>query len=528
MDSENFEFVAIKKEPEVEFSIILPEDHRQNEDTRIKEEAFTECSVTITRVDANWRKFKQFETFFVCDKGCSIGQKVFRERDGLRNHMESKHGLRVCKECDEDFSSNYLFNKHTKLCMKKIELKGEIERDFKVTHGNKSKSDKSSRVAKSKKNLIRQKSSRNESFHCETCLKSFPKNYLLKHHLKICKHGVYSSTPGQIFACSECCKEFSSQKYLRLHKMNNHEIPSQCDYCGKVIKYKRSLRQHVMSHVKVPCEECGKMLCRLSIYTHYQAIHVAKPKLECDFCGSKVKGKSNMSKHIREVHRNKDSFCLHCKKRFSSEIDYLQHKTVHIGEYRWKCLHCGFIAESNHCLSLHTQSKHALKLFECDGCSSKMKDRRNFIKHFQHMHFRGEFSCKTCHQKFSQRFQLNEHVKSHKTVWKCSQCPLSYKSKNGLNSHMNKKHANKSAVRCKLCFRKFEDKLYLTTHMRKVHADAKLSCLICHKKFATHKEYESHRKIHVGTARYKCPECGLEARTHGLLLRHMKTNHKKI
>jgi DNA-directed RNA polymerase subunit RPC12/RpoP len=75
------------------------------------------------------------------------------------------------------------------------------------------------------------------------------------------------------YPCTDCGKEFTTEKYLKQHKVVHDEIGKfKCNECGKDFKRKQEITLHLQSHSN-------------------------ERNFECSTCGKAFKTKNNLSQH---------------------------------------------------------------------------------------------------------------------------------------------------------------------------------------------------------------------------------------
>ena len=130
----------------------------------------------------------------------------------------------------------------------------------------------------------------NQNNHkCDLCDKNFNTKGILKVHIKRF-HG------GNIFQCNLCGKEYKYSNYLAIHVSNKHDNIKKfkCDFCAKSYFHQISLNYHLK-------------VC----HSEEQEFHF------CEICGKRTKQKSDLRKHVEEVHENvKKYICDLCNSKF--------------------------------------------------------------------------------------------------------------------------------------------------------------------------------------------------------------------
>ena len=197
-------------------------------------------------------------------------------------------------------------------CTVKFRKRGDMVRHIAVVHDN-------------KKEL------------CTECGESF-KN--LKYHQTTVHQGLR-------FKCKECNKEYRTQKMLKQHTENVHDLKrSICEICAvEVIDLKNHMRLNHEGPIekREPCLEatCDRKFRTLQeARKHHRSFHLDIKEM-CGLCGGWFKA---LYQHMLAVHKaDKKHVCSepHCEKGFSKKHDLVMHRNrVHLG-IKYVCGHCG-------------------------------------------------------------------------------------------------------------------------------------------------------------------------------------------
>ena len=197
-------------------------------------------------------------------------------------------------------------------CNVKFRKKGDMVRHIAIVHDN-------------KKEL------------CTECGDSF-KN--LKYHQTTVHQGLR-------YKCKDCDKEYRTQKMLKQHAENIHQLKrSICDICAvEVIDLKNHMRLNHEGPIarREPCPEpsCSRRFRTLQeARKHHKSFHLEIKEM-CVLCGGWFKA---LYQHMLAVHKaEKKHVCPepHCEKGFSKKHDLLLHRNrVHLG-IKYVCGHCG-------------------------------------------------------------------------------------------------------------------------------------------------------------------------------------------
>ena len=148
---------------------------------------------------------------------------------------------------------------------------------------------------------------------------------------KLVKHrfNVHSdSSPKKIIPCPQCQKQFTSQKYLRKHRMMMHTV-SQCKVCLKVFKNLSSLHHHMKEHrtdrEKFECSICGKISLKRANHERHLTVHNKKTTFDCDMCEMTFPLKHNLDRHKLSHQNDSGVLCPKCNRLFNRQDNMKRH-----------------------------------------------------------------------------------------------------------------------------------------------------------------------------------------------------------
>ena len=121
--------------------------------------------------------------------------------------------------------------------------------------------------------------------------------------------GAHNSHANTI-SCDQCGKFFKNVDTLTKHKRDLHENSFRkhlCVHCGKILKHKADLIDHIQRHhsdEKFPCQECGKTLpTKKDLLGHIRRNHTKREKIEqCLQCELKFYDVHALRNHVSNVH----------------------------------------------------------------------------------------------------------------------------------------------------------------------------------------------------------------------------------
>eukprot|EP00057_Strongylocentrotus_purpuratus_P005807 XP_003731795.1 PREDICTED: zinc finger protein 816-like [Strongylocentrotus purpuratus] len=223
----------------------------------------------------------------------------------------------------------------------------------------------------SKKNKKRKKSKKNEGSNkkpkrknkkmCKMCGFTTKSSEEFKSHLE--RH--YDDPSSRV--CEVCETVFDTYKALMKHTRKgcppSHPRIYKCEECGKTCHDRRAIIEHMVVHSEdrpYACHICGKSYKTKKILRRHEGIHaMARDVFQCPECTFKTHWKTNIKRHIMEVHK-KDSrplySCTHCPFTTPNKRYIEKHKFGHWKDCPYMCENCGKMFKAEIDLEAHKQT----------------------------------------------------------------------------------------------------------------------------------------------------------------------------
>jgi stress-induced morphogen len=229
----------IKKEPEVEFVLILPPRH-------VKVEKFEEEKVQQNKAQNEEKKFQ-----------CQQCPKLFDNQKNLIQHETIHEPKTKCQICSKEISKchlTYHLKRHENI--RKFNCDhcgaGYVTKCHLVQHMWKHRSDKQFNCTQCTRGFndsgnftihLLSHSSNPRPFQCDLC----PKSYSSKQRIKVHLDATHTE---QSFKCNKCDFTTKRKPNLNIHKRRRHSSakPFSCQICEKKFKTKRYVKQHQIVH----------------------------------------------------------------------------------------------------------------------------------------------------------------------------------------------------------------------------------------------------------------------------------------
>ncbi|XP_041826748.1 zinc finger protein 532 [Melanotaenia boesemani] len=220
----------------------------------------------------------------------------------------------------------------------------------------------------------------------------------------------------------------------------------------------------------MPLEDDASKLCRHS--------------LKCLECNEMFQDDSSLAMHYQQAPESSgQKTCTICQMLLPNQCSFLSHQRIHQHKSPYICPECGAS-----CRSIHFQS--------------------HVTKSCLHYTRRVGYRCIHCSVIFADVVTLKSHIQSThcEIFYKCSLCPMAFKSASGTHSHAYTQHPGVKAgepkviYKCSMCDTVFTLQSLLYTHFD---------------------QHVLNHKVSV----FKCPDCSMHYAQKQLMLEHIKGIH---
>ncbi|CAL4063497.1 unnamed protein product [Meganyctiphanes norvegica] len=230
------------------------------------------------------------------------------------------------------------------------------------------------------------------------------------------------------FSCPECkykcCYETSLKKHIKKHSLGTVESliskEIMCDFCGKILKNKQSMKVHMRMHSgeNYPCSQCDRTYLSISALNSHALIHSGEKNVECPDCGAKFFAKIYLNKHISVVHGDKRFLCPVCGKSYKTKQSLKEHSVKHTDERPYVCKECGKTFKYPKNLKTHKLAHEGKKPYMCSLCSFGCYTKANLKLHMtKHTGMKEQFMCSSSdsmNEKCSEKYTIpNEESQTY-------------------------------------------------------------------------------------------------------------------
>ncbi|KXJ82687.1 hypothetical protein RP20_CCG011154 [Aedes albopictus] len=216
---------------------------------------------------------------------------------------------------------------------------------------------------------------------CEFCGKVFKFRATLKQHEQI-HYGIKE------FECEVCQRRFLHKGTLKVHlRMHTGEMPYKCPHCPKQFRGQTALDCHVFRHTKqgTKCPQCSAIFATPSIVKqHIREVHTTERVNTCQICGITYKHLKSLRLHLRNHQKR---VCPDCGKIFHSVYAMMTHRKIHAQDhFQFKCSYCDRKFEKEEELGAHGKLRG--RTYQCEMCCHSFNKATYLQNHSRRNHWK--------------------------------------------------------------------------------------------------------------------------------------------
>lgn len=381
---------------------------------------------------------------------CANCNKIFCSFDKLEKHLSScegenskenrrrptrtKHGSGNCSTC-QIVSSSVKRRRHSKCAKKQSPAQSCV-----------SKNTSRKKTLKKKKEVLKDKPSKDVFVACSSCKIVFPSSKHVKDHCSCngrrlnCK--CCTENPEVIkesHVCNTCEVTFTSVEAMRSHcscsgqdiciecfstedddtfSMVNEDCPDkssklldahprnhlkECKICGDFFIDHNTLLIHEKQHVKLKCFKCQRRFNSVKVLRRHLGI-----------CHSKIESSNGFVTYDANIPRSKDYRCGECGMETNFRDSLVRHMMVHSKIYPFECRVCHKGFKHRWSMIRHEFLHSGVKPFICPICHASFADLGNCKAHQKvHLGIKRSYKCPNCHIIFRSRVSCMKHKQQY-------------------------------------------------------------------------------------------------------------------
>lgn len=294
------------------------------------------------------------------------------------------------------------------------------------------------------------------------------------------------------YHCEICSRSFNSLQSLHRHQQyRNTERGYKCTLCCKIFEDRQDLKKHLESHISdrfYCCGCCGKRFLKMdALNAHQQENH---PSLSASALDKVV-----VNKQVKKLEKTYP--CKKCRSIFFWMSDFQTHSLYH----------CKGIEPEDTCapeieVEMHSKNPKDTQLETCqsNGTSIDVDDKKTKIsdtsQDISFCHSFTPYRCGFCGDRFQKLSALKEHHLTHQTQEEIDKLTQETQKtpKRKISQRGRRRRASNPNGRlhpCKHCHRVFNHSSSLSRHMR-YHKGTMHMCVFCGRHFPQRCDLKRH------------------------------------
>ncbi|XP_043532923.1 transcriptional repressor CTCF-like [Chiloscyllium plagiosum] len=174
-----------------------------------------------------------------------------------------------------------------------------------------------------------------------------------------------------------------------------------------------------------------------------------------------------------------------------------------------------------------TKKQDIKKTFQCKLCSRTFTQRSNLDRHMRSHSDERPHRCHLCEKAFRTVTLLQNHINTHTGTrpHKCPDCAMAFVTSGEVVRHRRYKHTHEKPFKCSICDYASVEVSKLKRHIRSHTGERPFPCTFC--SYASRDTYKlkRHMRTHSGEKPYKCHVCEANFTQSGTMKMHIRQKH---
>ncbi|XP_034088844.1 zinc finger protein 79-like isoform X1 [Gymnodraco acuticeps] len=290
------------------------------------------------------------------------------------------------------------------------------------------------------------------------------------------------------------------------------EKPFSCSVCKKTFTYRRSLNRHMRVHTGEKPHSCSVCDKRFIQSNHFK-IH-------------KCVGRQSSQLHQTEENREAEPPASSSAEHMETEADGEDCGGPEPARNSDPERHLQPETEDNPGDSSEPDTEDSADWKETtEPGPNSQRNKKDPVSDSRSSAGVKPFSCSVCKKYFTQRGDLNRHMRVHtgEKPFSCSVCKKYFTQRGDLKRHL-RVHTGEKPFSCSVCRKYFTGRGDLKRHMRVHTGEKPFSCSVCKKYFSASGDLNRHMRVHTGEKPFSCSICKTSFKLRGNLKKHMRTH----
>ncbi|XP_059508863.1 transcriptional repressor CTCF-like [Stegostoma tigrinum] len=173
------------------------------------------------------------------------------------------------------------------------------------------------------------------------------------------------------------------------------------------------------------------------------------------------------------------------------------------------------------------KKKDVKKTFQCKLCSYTFTQRSNLDRHMRSHSDERPHKCHLCEKAFRTVTLLQNHINTHTGTrpHKCPDCAMAFVTSGEVVRHRRYKHTHEKPFKCSICDYASVEVSKLKRHIRSHTGERPFPCTFC--SYASRDTYKlkRHMRTHSGEKPYTCHVCQANFTQSGTMKMHIRQKH---